>query len=452
MNTHTSMPVWPRVQRSIDRQNMQVLVQLRWLAVVGQVIAISLAQHALGIDLPLPAMALVLLALVLLNLASIVWWRSHRRPIGAHHLFAALLTDVLALAVQLYLSGGVGNPFIFLFLLQGILGAVILRGHHAWCLVVTIWLCALALAWVHQPLPAALNVPPLYAMGVLISLALTTVLLVVFLRRIVTNVRRRDARWAAMRQRASEEEHIVRMGLLATGAAHELGTPLATMSVILGDWQHIPALAANADWRAELHDMQQQLLRCKAIVSGVLLSAGEARADAPRSVQLGVFIEEVIAHWRTRHHVQHFDYALDGADFSMISDTALRQMVGNVLDNAAEASPAWVALHLRVKGGFLSIAVRDRGAGFAAHALRQWQQRPLPGNNGLTSTKNGAGSARPGRGLGLFLTRKVAQALGGSVQLRNTPTGGAEVQIRLPLSALQMPALHDTCPPPAAAG
>ncbi len=86
---------------------------------------------------------------------------------------------------------------------------------------------------------------------------------------------------AALRQRAAEEEHIVRMGLLASGAAHELGTPLATLSVILGDWLRMPAFADDAELRAEIGEMQAQLQRCKSIVSGILLSAGEARGEAP---------------------------------------------------------------------------------------------------------------------------------------------------------------------------
>ena len=78
----------------------------------------------------------------------------------------------------------------------------------------------------------------------LICFALTTVLMVIFITQVVSNLRQRDSRLADMRQRATEEEHIVRMGLIATGAAHELGTPLATMSVILGDWQRMPQARA----------------------------------------------------------------------------------------------------------------------------------------------------------------------------------------------------------------
>lgn len=408
---------------------MQLLIQLRWFAVVGQVITISLVHYGFGIHLPLPAMALVLLATVFTNLGYIYWYRSHRRRISARNLFLALLADVLALAIQLYLSGGASNPFIYLFLLQGILGAVLLRPVHAWIIVATTSLCTLVLAIVHWPLPIGTagpdGLPGLYVSGVLISFGLTTVLLVVFLRRIVTNLRRRDARLADMRQRASEKEHIVRMGLLATGAAHELGTPLSTMSVILGDWQRMPAVTREPDLLADLQEMQQQLLRCKSIVSSVLMSAGETRADAPQATTLRTFMDGVVAHWQSRHTVEHFDYIQAGEDFPILSDTALQQMVCNVLDNAAEASPGHVALHLSVRTGMLCIAVRDKGPGFAPMVLEQLGQRHV-------STKTG----RPGRGLGLFLVLNVARSLGGRVQVRNLTPRGSEVEIRLPLSSI----------------
>src|SRR6185369_3477403 len=98
-----------------------------------------------------------------------------------------------------------------------------------------------------------------------------------FISRINANLRRRDARLAALRQRAAEEDHIVRMGLLASGAAHELGTPLSSLSVLIGDWKSMPRFADDTDMQEDLEDMEAAIKRCKTIVSGILMSAGEAR-------------------------------------------------------------------------------------------------------------------------------------------------------------------------------
>lgn len=421
-----------RVERLTERQNMQLLIQLRWIAVVGQVVTISLVHYGLGIALPLLPMALVLVALVATNLAYI-YWSQGPRTVNASSLAYALLADVLALTIQLYLSGGASNPFIYLYLLQAILGAVLLQPFYAWCVAAATAIGALGLGFLHQPLQvsfeSAEGLSRLYVIGVLISLLLTSTLTIVFLTRIVGNLRRRDARIADMRQRASEEEHIVRMGLLATGAAHELGTPLATMSVILGDWQHMPALMQDRDLQEDLQEMQQQLLRCKSIVSGVLLSAGEARAESTESTTFQTFIRDVVSHWQMHHHVDHFALRDQGVtDFAMLSDTALQQMLCNLLDNALEASPGWVELSIASDDRQVLLQVQDRGPGFDVAVLQQLGQRHV-------STKQ----ERPGRGLGMFLVMNVVRALGGSVQALNLPShagGGAQVQVRIPRSAI----------------
>lgn len=419
-----------RVERITGRQNMQLLIQLRWIAVVGQVITISLVHYGFGIALPLLPMALVLIALVATNLVYIHWSR-RQRPVTSRSLCYALLTDVLALTIQLYLSGGAGNPFIYLYLLQAILGAVLLKPSHTWCVAAATAVGALGLSIAHLPLhiqfESRTGLPSLYVVGVLISLMLTSILTIVFLTRIVGNLRRRDARLADMRQRASEEEHIVRMGLLATGAAHELGTPLATMSVILGDWQHMPALMQDKDLGQELQEMQQQLLRCKSIVSGVLLSAGETRAEVTENTTFLSFVQGVAAHWQAHHSVGHFELRSQGLgkDFAMLSDTALQQMICNLLDNAQEASPGWIELCVATEQSHVVLQVNDRGPGFACTVLQQLGQRHV-------STKQ----ERPGRGLGLFLVMNVARSLGGYVQARNLPGRGAQVEVRLPCSAI----------------
>lgn len=434
------------VEFNTERRNMQLLIQLRWLAVVGQVLTILFVHFVLGIALPLPEMGLVLLALVITNLVYVVCFKWQRRNVTSFVLFVALLADVAALALQLHLSGGASNPFIYLFLLQAILGAVLLKPVYTWGIVLITSVCAVRLAMSHRPLAVQFQgiegLNNLYVVGLLICFSLTTVLLVVFITRIVTNLRRRDSRLASMRQKASEEEHMVRMGLLATGAAHELGTPLATMSVILGDWHRMPEIQRNPELLLDLEEMQQQLLRCKHIVTGVLQSAGETRADSPETTTLFAFMDGLVQRWREHHFPEKFFFTTDvEADMPIVSDTALHQMICNVLDNAYEASPREVHMHMECVHDELRLTVRDRGPGFAPAILRNLGK---PNQ----STKKG----RPGRGVGLFLVLNVARSLGGRVEAGNRETGGAEVQIRLPLSAITTlgPASHGPAPAAAA--
>src|SRR3546814_13953825 len=89
------------------------------------------------------------------------------------------------------------------------------------------------------------------------------------------------------------------MGLRASGAAHELGTPLSTLSVILGDWHHEPAFQSNPQLLEEIEDMQAEVKRCKTIVTGILLSAGEARGESPHVTTVGDFLDELTEDWRS---------------------------------------------------------------------------------------------------------------------------------------------------------
>ena len=430
-------PLSPDSTRSANAaaglKNLQQLVQLRWTAVIGQVLTLEAAHYGLGLKLPYREMLTVVAALVLFNLVSTL--RLKWRPVpdvSAPELFVALLLDVAALTTQLYLSGGIGNPFVFLYLLQVILGAVLLRGAYIWTLVTITTLCVGVLTRVHLPLPLVHDLregfSSLYAVGLIVCFGLNASLLSVFITRIQRNLRERDARLAAARRRRAEEEHIVRMGLLASGAAHELGTPLSTVAVILGDWAHDPRLAADRALQEDIAEMQAQVLRCKSIVSGILLSAGEARSEASAQTTVQAFLDTLVRDWRSTRAIDDFQYDnAFGADVPMVSDTTLEQMVFNVLDNAREASPGWVRLAVTHEGDDLCLVVTDRGPGFAPRILEGL-------GTPYRSTKD-----RPGAGLGMFLVFNVARTLGGGVTARNRPEGGAEVTIRLPLSTIALP-------------
>lgn len=416
------------------RRNLLQLIQLRWLAVAGQLATILTVHLLLAIRLPLAEMLGLLAALALFNLASWLLARSGRH-ISDGALFAGVLVDVAVLSGQLHYSGGVTNPFCFLFLLQIAVGAVLLRPAYIWAMVGITTVSFMTLTHSYRPIVLPDVAAPALSIhfvgGLLLCFVLNAVLLVVFMHRIVRNLRHRDATLAELKQRAAEEEHIVRMGLLASGAAHELGTPLATLSVILGDWARMAPFAADPELREEIEDMQLQLRRCKAIVSGILLSAGEARGEAPAQTRLHVFLDELVQQWQSTRPVQSLRYERETLpDRPILSDFALRQMVDNVLDNALEAAPgAEVRLQAHMgKDEMLVLTVTDQGPGFAPAMLERFG-KPYQSSKG-----------KPGGGLGLFLSVNVARSLGGRIEARNLPLGGAEVCMYLPLSSLSLPA------------
>ena len=422
------------IDHSTQIKNLQQLVNLRWLAVFGQVLTMLVVHFGFGIHIPLEPLLLATWLLVMFNALSMLRLRAPLRVTNGEVL-AALMVDVAVLTAQLHLVGGAANPFVFLYLLQVILGAVLLPRWATWTVVMVTAACVAGLAVFAHPLPLSsdlsdgLSSP--YVLAVLVCFGLIAALLVIFITRIEANLRQRDQLLTQAQRRVLEQDHILRMGLLATGAAHELGTPLSTLAVILGDWRHVPQIQAESDLLQDVTDMQDQVARCKAIVTGILLSAGEARGESSRPTTVCTFLDDAVADWRERCAGNQLIYDNRfGADLPMVSDSALKQMLGNVLDNAFETSPHIMWFTAERDQTNLLLTVRDQGPGFAPQVLA---------NLGVPyqSTKN-----RPGRGLGLFLVRNVARNLGGQLSARNLTQGGAQVQITLPLAAITLHA-HD---------
>ncbi|WP_020653436.1 ATP-binding protein [Massilia niastensis] len=418
------------VEFAAGHKNMLQLIELRWIAVIGQVTTIAAAILIFRIELPLLHMLQVLACLIAFNIASHLRWHE-RRPVSNGEMFMALLVDVASLTVLLYLSGGTTNPFAFLYLLQVIISVVLLDVLWTWSIVLITIVCMAGLAMYAEPLALpfdhARGIASLYVQGLLVCFALNAALLVMFISRISDTLREKAAQLAALRQRAAEEEHIVRMGLLATGAAHELGTPLATVSVILGDWKRMPEFRNHPELLEEITEMQTQLKRCKSIVSGILLSAGEARGESAVRTTIRSFLDGLVEQWQQSRPVRGFNYNNRIADdLPVASDSALKQTIDNLLDNALEASPDWVGLNAYIEDGVLSVMVADQGPGFAPGMLAQLGKP-------YQSTKG-----KPGSGLGLFLVVNVVRKLGGTVTARNRPEGGAEVTLTLPLSAIEL--------------
>ena len=417
-----------RSPKEAELENMRQLIQLRWLAVAGQLVAILLAHFGLGVRLPLAAMLCVVALLVAANL--LFTFTLSRMWLVKGELLYALLLDMAALTAQLYFSGGATNPFISLYLMQVVLGAILLRPSVVWLLVAASSASFAFLSFHHLPLrfPARLWAfsADLRLIGEGISFAMVATLLVMFITRIRQNLRARDAYVAELGQRAAEEDGIVRMGLFASGAAHELGTPLSSLSVLIADWKSHPAVAADPQLSEEVADAQAEVQRCKHIVSNILHSTGRARGEAMDSTTASTLLDSVAEEWRAINEAVPLAYGARGLQGARLAaEPALRQAIWSLLENAAEESPDGIALTGEIDGERLIISVTDEGRGFAEEQLAQVGEL-------RQSTKG------PGHGLGLFLASNVARRLGGSLQAANRDGGGAEVRLILPVAKAEV--------------
>ena len=424
---------WPA--DAAGRRNMALLVQLRWIAIAGQIATILIVQYGMGIRLPLSSMLVVPCIAVLMNIGSLMILR-RRTDITHAELFLALLFDVLALTTQLYLSGGATNPFVSLFLVQVALGAVLLHRWSVWGIVAVSSICVAMLAFAYRPLdlsePLEGHLFDLHIVGTWICITMIAVLLVLFMTRMNHNLQLRESYLARLRQQAVEEEHIVRMGLLASGAAHELGTPLAQLAVVLGDWRHMPQIRKDPTLIEEVKEMEAAVKRCKSILTGVLMSAGEARGEAPEVTEVRAFIEHIAEQWRAANPGMPLRSDFGPHDYPrIIADPVIRQAVTNLLDNAREAGATYINMMVSRDNQWLHIAVRDNGRGFSPDMLSDFG-KPYRSSKG-----------KQGGGLGLFLVVNVVRKLGGRVDASNGAEGGAMIQLRLPFATLALEEVID---------
>ena len=248
----------------------------------------------------------------------------------------------------------------------------------------------------------------------------------IFIARIGQNLRDYDNAIAAVREKALESERMLALGTLATSAAHELGTPLATMAVVSKElsqeYANQPALLK------QIEILQKQVSRCKEILSSITRSAGQTRADAGQGLPLSEFIQEAIQRWRDTRPATELivNMASTGLDPMILIDRTLTQAILNLLDNAADESPERIIFSADWNEKILKIQIRDFGGGLSVETKRQL------GTPFFTS-KN-----EEGMGLGVYLTQTTLARYDGELSLNNHAEGGVLTMVKLPLAKLKV--------------
>ncbi|MCL4822400.1 MAG: HAMP domain-containing histidine kinase [Vicinamibacteria bacterium] len=397
------------------------VIRLRWWAVAGQTATVLMAQAVFG-GLRLAALFALIGALAATNLALALWRRRLRAPRLACG--AVLAFDTLLLTGLLQVAGGAYNPFSVLYLVHITLAAVVLGSRWTW------FLAGLAVACFGMlfllPTPHLHHAAPdmsLHLRGMWIAFAVAAALTAYFVVHLTTALERRDEALAAMRERVSRHQRVAAVTTLATGAAHELGTPLATIAVASKELEravrelpepHASRLAEDAGLiRAELE-------RCRGILDRLATDAGQAAGEDPGL--LGP--EELAAAIRAAAAARERDClhvtARPGPALSLARG-ALLQVVQNLARNALEAGATAVRIEVDSAEGRMRLRVADDGAGMEHHVLER-------AGEPFFSTK----APGSGLGLGLFVARSLVEQMGGRLRIDSTPGRGTEVCVEVP--------------------
>jgi len=404
------------------------LIALRSMVIAAQLITLTAVWKVMELELGWRPMLLTIAALAAINLFS--WLRlSSGKPVPNAELFAQLCIDVLALSILLYCSGGSTNPFVSLYLLPLVIAAATLPGRYTWGMAALTSACYSVLMFYYIPLPhnhqhdgdSAFNA---HVLGMWLGFVFSTVVVAYFVVQMAQAVRSRDEMLARVREEILRNERIVALGTQAASAAHELGTPLSTMAVVIGELRHDSK--AQPGWQDALHILDEQVRGCKRILDKILANAQDSGAASLQPADR--LMEEVLDEWQLLRPTAAYRHCSDSAQPApLVSvDGTLRAALMNLLNNAADAASANTALQpieirTRWDAANFTMEIRDHGKGLSEEA-------ELKAGSAFFTTKTG------GHGLGLFLANATVERMNGSVRLFNREQGGTTTEIILPVA------------------
>lgn len=396
------------------------LVRVRWIALALVALLTAAAPPLLAIPLPRWPLFAIIGVTALLN--AVVHLRLRSAASAAPgELLSQLLVDIAALSALVFFSGGATNPLVSLLLPPVAIAALALpaRGAAIVAGVAIVAYSLLMVFYVPLPLDDVSRATRLHLLGMWLTFALSAALISWFVVRMTNLIRARDAQLATAREQALRDERVMAIGTLAAGAAHELGTPLATMALLAGELADDTALPEPA--RRDVELMRTQIVACKEIITGLSRRAGAERLENPALLPADRWLDALRQRWHALRPAaaSSLSVATSLPAPRLLADPRLEQAVLNLLNNAASASDQPIEIILGWNDGRISIDVRDRGPGFPDAVLNNGGSVPFP------THENGSG-------IGLILTRAAVEQTGGRLLLQNPPGGGALARLEIP--------------------
>jgi two-component system sensor histidine kinase RegB len=403
-----------------DRSNwirLRTMILLRWAAIVGQLTAITVAQRMYGLQLELGLCYMAVGVSVIGNLIAIFVFPENKRLSETEN-FLMVLFDLLQLSFLLYLSGGLHNPFALLLLGPVTISAAVLAPRSTIVLAGTAIVIATLLTEFHLPLRTEqgfiLRIPDVFVFGNWVALVIAIVFLSVYARSVTSEMHSMSDALAATQMALSREQKLTDLGGVVAAAAHELGTPLATIK--LASAELIEELHDRDELREDAELIREQADRCR----DILRDMGRAGKDdlLLRQAPLVTVLQEAAEPHMSRGKTIHFqegDHVNDAQQPSILRRPEVIHGLRNLIQNAVDFAGENIWIETRWNDETISVRIVDDGRGFPSHLI---------GRIGDPFVKNRRADrrARPeyeGMGLGLFIAKTLLERSGAELSFAN---------------------------------
>lgn len=422
--------VYVDLGRRSRQLRVDTLVKLRWLALLGQALTLVVVEFFFHFTVPLAACLFVILISAGLNIFlrlrfSLV---SRLEDLPAS---AMLGFDILQLSALLYLTGGIVNPFSMLLVAPIMISAVSLSGR------ITLFLTALMIAAVsgltldHFPLPwspgQSLQLPFIYSIGLWAATVISAAFIAVYASRVAAEARDLADALAATELVSAREQHLIQLDGLAAAAAHELGTPLSTITLVVSDLQR--QIPPGGPFEEDVALLSQEVSRCRMIL-GKLASLGKETNDIFHAMTLSLLLEEVVNPQRDFGVTITIDKSGLGREPLCRRNPSILYGLGNLIENAIDFADSEVRIVARWDADFVKLTIEDDGPGFSPGIIGRIGEPYV-----TTKTDRRAKSVEgAGLGLGLFIAKTLLERSGATVATANfaPPKSGAVVEICWP--------------------
>ena len=400
-------------------------ITLRWIGITGQLIAVNFVYLFLNSSFDFITSNLVIFFGILSNLYLIFIYK--KTQLSDRSAFIFLLIDILQLGVLLYLSGGITNPFVIFILIPSVFSSSNLSLRTNTLLVILTIIIIIFLTFNYQDLPINLNSDfhnnHYFYYSIPVSLIIALVFLNYFAMTFGTQSRLRKEALGKMEEVMAKEHELLSLGGQAAAAAHSLGTPLSTITIIAHDL--MKQFKGQKEIEKDIELLNSQVERCNEILKRLTLNPVEEDEFIDKDINIRDYLHEIISSFKEISKKEFvFNFDQDSNPKKISKSIEIVYGLRNFIGNANKFAKNSIFINLKSDSEFTELTVEDDGNGYPRDIISKIGEPYLKSNYSKDKSKEGLG-------LGLFIGKTLLEKNFASVNFRNSKTrSGAEVIIR----------------------